>query len=163
MIFYGNTISTITTPWILTLSQSPPPAVSDDLDLLDVPSFTFHNFAPRQNLRWRNVTQSTDGQNLIRQLEQVIEKSKKKIEKIEVHTSISTCFNDAEKVSDGKYLEKIEDEKEELKEIEKGYNFWHIFKQINEGVIPTEIDFYFGGDNKDYFLNCEILGLSKDN
>lgn len=41
-------------------------------------SFTFNNFAPRQDLRGRNKTQSHYRQNLIGQLEQIIEKSEKK-------------------------------------------------------------------------------------
>ena len=93
-------------PEHLFLSDSPPFTVSDYLNLPEVPSFTFNNFAPRQNSRGRNVTQSTDGQNLIGQLERVIEKSEKKSEKFEVDASISTYFNDTEEILKGKYLEK---------------------------------------------------------
>lgn len=63
---------------------------------------------------------------MIGRLEQIIEKSEKR-EKFEVHTFISTYFNDAEGILDGKYLANIEDKKEELKEREEEYNFWHIF------------------------------------
>ena len=107
--------------------NSPHP-VSDYINLLEV---------PRQNQRPRNVTQSTYGQNvIIGQLEYEIEKSKKRTEKIEVDTSLSTCFNGAEEILDRKYLEKIDDEKDEFKEIEEEHNFVHIFEQTNEGVIP---------------------------
>lgn len=54
-------------------------------------------------------------------------KSLKKSEKFEVLTFISTYFNDAEEILDGKYLAKIEDKKEELKKREEEYNFLHIF------------------------------------
>ena len=57
---------------------------------------------------------------------------------------------------------KIKNEKEDLKEIEREYYFWHILEQINDGVTPEEIEFYFGGDNKNFFLTCASLGLSKD-
>ena len=96
---------------------------------------------------------------MIGQLERVIGKSEKKGEKFEVNTSKSIKFNEAEEILDGKYLEKIEDEEEDLKEIEEEYNFLHIFS----GVIPEDIEFYFGGDNKNFFLTCISLDLNSDN
>ena len=76
------------------------------------------------------------GQSLIGQLESVIAKSEKPKEKFEVNKSINDFFNDAEEILDGRYLEDMEDEKEELKETESEYNFSHISDQINEGKRP---------------------------
>ena len=45
---------------------------------------------------------------------------------------------------------KNENEKKELKEIERQYNFSHILEQINDGATPKEIDFYFVDDNKNF-------------
>ena len=104
-------------------------------------------------LEKKNLTQNIDEnrQSLISELEKIIEKSEKKNEEFEVDTSINSYFNDAEEILDRNYLEKIENEKEELKEIEREYNFSHILEQINDGVTPEEIEFYFGGDNKNFF------------
>ena len=83
-----------------------------------------------------NVTENLSGQNLIGQLERVIEKSKKPKEKFEVDKSINDFFNDAEEILHGRYLEDMEDEKEELKETQSQYNFSHISDQTNEGKRP---------------------------
>ena len=91
----------------------------------------------------RNIDENR--QNLISKLEQVIEKSEKN-EKFELDTSTGSYFNDAEQILDRNYLDKIENEKEELKEIEKEYSFPYILEGINEGVTPNETDFYFVGD-----------------
>ena len=50
-----------------------------------------------------------------------------------------------------------------MKEIERECNFSHILEQITDRVTPEEIEFYFSGDNKNIFLTCASLGLSKDN
>lgn len=96
-----------------------------------------------------NIDENT--QNLISELEQVNEKSEKKNEKLEVDTPISTYFNDVEEILNRNYLEKIENEKEELKAIERENNASHIREQINHEVTPEEIEFYFGGDDKKFF------------
>ena len=103
--------------------------------------------------KWENIDENR--QSSIGKLEKVIEKFEKKNEKFEVDTSISTYFNDAEEILDRNYLEKIENEKEELKEIEREYNFSHILEQINDGVTPEEIKFYFSGDNKNFFKHVQ--------
>ena len=76
-----------------------------------------------------------------------IEKSEKKNENFKVDTSLSSYFKEAEEILDRNYLEKIENEKEELKEIEREYNFSHILEQKNGRVTPEETEFYFDGDN----------------
>ena len=35
--------------------------------------------------------------------------------------------------------------------------------EIDAGDIPREIEFYFGGENHNFFLMCSQLGLNKDN
>ena len=70
----------------------------------------------------------------IGELEKVIGKTEKKNKKFEVDNSISSYFNDAEEILDRNYLQKIENEKEKLKEIEREYNFSHILKQIPSGT-----------------------------
>ena len=57
---------------------------------------------------------------MIGQLGRVIAKSEKPKEKFEVDKSINDLFNDAEEILGGRYLEDMEDEKEELKETEEG-------------------------------------------
>ena len=94
---------------------------------------------------WKSWNIDENRQNLISKLEQVIEKSEKN-EKFELDTSTGSYFNDAEQILDRNYLDKIENEKEELKEIEKEYSVPYILEGINEGVTPNETDFYFGGD-----------------
>ena len=42
-------------------------------------------------------------------------------------------------------------------------NFLLILEQINEGVMPEKIEFYFGDDDENVFLTCASLGLSKGN
>ena len=39
----------------------------------------------------------------------------------------------------------------------------NINEQINDGVTPKEIELYFGDYNKNFFLTCVIIGLSKEN
>lgn len=58
-------------------------------------------------------------QNLICELEQVIEKSEKKLKSMKMNTSISSYFSSAEEIANRSYLEKIENEKIELKEVER--------------------------------------------
>ena len=112
------------------LSPSAPPLPPDD-------DYIFEKHLTR------NIDENR--QNLISKLEQVIEKSEKN-EKFELDTSTGSYFNDAEQILDRNYLDKIENEKEELKEIEKEYSFPYILEGINEGVTPNETDFYFVGD-----------------
>ena len=83
-----------------------------------------------------NLIKNWSGQNWIGQLERVIEKSQKPKEKFEVNNSISDYFNDAEEFLNGRYLEKMENRKKELKEIENKYIFSLIFDQLNEGKTP---------------------------
>ena len=97
------------------------------------------------------------------QFKRVIEKSQKPKEKFEVNDSISEYFNDAEEFLNGRYLEEMENEKEELKEIENEYIFSLIFDQLNEGKSPKQFEFYFGGNNRNFFLRCAIFGLNSDN
>ena len=35
--------------------------------------------------------------------------------------------------------------------------------KINQGNIPSELEFYFGGHNPNFFRACAILNLSNDN
>ena len=54
---------------------------------------------------------------------------------------------------------KTKDEQELIDE----FSLKYLHEEINEGKVPTELEFYFGGENKNFFLKCLTLDLDDKN
>ena len=57
--------------------------------------------------------------------------------------------------------QKIKKQKDD--EIQQEIDLTRLKDEIDPGEIPREIEFYFGGENDNFFLMCSQLGLNKDN
>ena len=61
------------------------------------------------------------------------------------------------------FEQKQEIKKQQDDEINDEIDLNRLKNEINAGEIPREIEFYFGGQNYNFFLACSKLNLSKDN
>ena len=86
---------------------------------------------------------------MIGKLERVIEK--KPEQKIEVDKDIITSLKKAEKVLSEESELEWDRKWEKEQELIYGFNHRHPYEDINESKVPTDLEFYCGGENKNVF------------
>ena len=59
-----------------------------------------------------------------------------------------------------KNMKKKESKKQEDDKINEEIDLKKVTDKINQGNIPSELEFYFGGHNPNFFRACAILNLS---
>ena len=146
-----------------------PRNITPYLDLPDFPDFPpapppeFFTTQTKTRPTGINKTQTFLGDKLIGELERVIEKEKKAEEKIEDDDSPVDYLDKALEVLEYEFLLEQETKQRELEELKKDYDFETLFKKINEGEVPEELEFYFGGENQNFLLKCMSLNLNHNN
>ena len=66
-------------------------------------------------------------------------------------------------ILDFEYFVEQERKQRVLDELREEYDFEDLFRKINDGKVPEQIEFYFGGDNENFFTRCAWLGLDNKN
>ena len=61
------------------------------------------------------------------------------------------------------YISNKELNEKKTEDINKEYDFENIKNILAEGNIPQQPEFFFGGDNENFLIACNLLGLNKDN
>ena len=92
---------------------------------------------------------------MIGKLERVVEK--KPEQKIEVDEDIITSFKKAEEILSKEFGLEWDRKRQKEQELIDEFNLRHPHEDINEGKTPTELDFYFGGENKKLFFKVSNL------
>ena len=82
---------------------------------------------------------------------------------MEVDEDIVADLEKAGDILDEKIELEQEGKRREVQELIDQFNVNHLHKEINEGKFPLELRFYFGGENKNFFLKCLALDLDEKN
>ena len=83
--------------------------------------------------------------------------------KLELSDGILNVLKDTEDVVNNDFLKENDLNKKDIEDIKKQYNFEDIKRTLEEGYIPLVQEFFYGGDNEKFRINCDILGLNIDN
>ena len=70
---------------------------------------------------------------------------------------------EANDVLDKQFVNKKEEEDAVLEQIKEDYDFDHIKDAFDEGIVPPQVDFFYGGDNENFVRAVEFLSPSSDN
>ena len=70
---------------------------------------------------------------------------------------------DAEDALADDYVNSEELQDRSTEQIKEEHKFDKIKDAFDEGKIPPQLEFFFGGDNDNFLLTCNILSLSEDN
>ena len=70
---------------------------------------------------------------------------------------------EADDILDEKFKNKKELEDEALENIKEEYGFEEIKNVFDEGAIPNQLDFFYGGINENFVQACYFLSPSNDN
>ena len=62
-----------------------------------------------------------------------------------------------------KYVNKIQEEDAVLEQIKEDHNLDEIKDAFDEGVVPHQLDFFYGGENRNFNQATEFLSPSKEN
>ena len=123
--------------------------IIDDYNLLGPSS----NFTPSNNLF------GSQTQTLTREREEIKDKVQKELDdkiyelpddppKLELGDSLANIFGpEAEDILDEKFVNKKELEDEALENIKEEYGFEEIKDAFDEGSVPNQLDFFYGGSN----------------
>ena len=109
-----------------------------------------------------NTTQAMSGDHLIGELERVIEKEKPKEEIVSDKNIIFTLPKAPTILDDEDFETKQEIKKQKDDGRQQEIDLTRLKVEIDAGKILGEIEFYFGGENDNFFLMCSQLGLNKD-
>ena len=104
-----------------------------------------------------NSTSTILGDKFIRQLEKVTGKAEKPNQKIEIDNDLINISPKAPGFLGPKFQLEQEQNKEEQEDLKKEFNLNHIYEEINDGKILAELEFHFGGPNK----NVQDWGWTK--
>ena len=70
---------------------------------------------------------------------------------------------EANDVLDSQFITKKEEEEVALEKIKEEYNFDAIKDAFDEGNVPPQVEFFYGGDNENFVEEVEFLSPSADN
>ena len=146
-------------PTILPASSAPP-LPPHDYFLLPEPPIFFPELkrktkvvARQQKLFFQEISWLA---NLKVQLRKNQNKKKKKIE---VDEDVITSLKKAEEILNKEFEFKHDRKSKEEQELIDEFNH----EEINEGKVPTELEFYISGKNKNFFLKCPTWDLDVEN
>ena len=83
--------------------------------------------------------------------------------RLELSDEILNVLSDAEGILEIDFVNDKTVNERDLEEIKNEYDFDEIKKELDEGNIPLVLDFFYGGDNEKFQINCEMLGLNRNN
>ena len=97
---------------------------------------------------------------MVGKLESAIEKKpEQKKKKIEVDEDVITSLKKAEEILNKEFEFKHDRKSKEEQELIDEFNH----EEINEGKVPTELEFYISGKNKNFFLKCPTWDFDLEN
>ena len=76
---------------------------------------------------------------------------------------LNTLGVKADDIFDQEFVNKKQQEDEVLEQIKGEYNFDEIKDAFDEGTVPQQLDFLFGGENRNFNRAIEFLSLSNKN
>ena len=85
------------------------------------------------------------------EIEKVLEKEKTESEQVIPDDPLLEYFNNADKVLEVNYQLQKEKEELELENFKREYNLDKLADELDRGVVPDILEFYFGGDNEKFF------------
>ena len=72
-------------------------------------------------------------------------------------------LKNAEEIRSEEFELKRDKKTKDEQELFDEFSLKYLHEEINEGKVPTELEFYFGGENKNFFLKCLTLDLDDKN
>ena len=143
--------------------QPPPPPTFNDFPDFQapptIPSQTIFNqpsiFSQQQPKNTFNRIESAPiapGEQVMSEIERVAEKAKheEEVEQITPADPLLEYFNTADEILKTDFIRQKEQEKEELENFKKEYQINTLTDQIDSGENPEILEFYFGGENKNF-------------
>ena len=82
---------------------------------------------------------------------------------LELSDETLNLLSDAEGVLETDFVNGKTLNEKDLKKIKNEYDFDDIKGDLDEGYIPPVLEFFYGSDNENFRINCEMLGLNGDN
>ena len=76
---------------------------------------------------------------------------------------LNTLGVQADDILDQEFVNKKQQEDEVLEQIKEEYNFDEIKNAFDEGTVPQQLDFFYGGENSNFNRAAEFLSLSNEN
>ena len=76
---------------------------------------------------------------------------------------INVLGEEADDILDEKFANKKKQEDESLENFKEEYNFEEIKDAFDEGSVPNQLDFFYGGQNENFTHAVNFLSLSNDN
>ena len=117
----------------------------------------------RQSVVGTSTTQTLSSYRSIGERERAIEKEKPK-ENLVLDEDIVFVLPKIPTILDNNDFEtKREIKEQEDKEINDEIGLQRLRDEVNSGHIPSELEFYFGGPNRNFYLRCSGLNLNRDN
>ena len=83
--------------------------------------------------------------------------------KLELSDGILNVLEDAEDIVNNNFLNENDLNEKDIEDIKKDYDFGDIKNNLDERNIPPVLDFFYGGENEKFRINCDMLGLNNDN
>ena len=110
-----------------------------------------------------NTTQTMSGNRLIDELERVIERKETKENLVPEDDIVFASSKIPEILDNEDFEQKQEIKKQQDDEINNEIDLNRLKDEIDAGKISRGIEFYFGGQNHNFFFMCSKLNLSNDN
>ena len=93
----------------------------------------------------------TPGEQVMSKIKRVIEKEKKEREEVIPDDPLLEYFDKATDVLDLYYQLQKEQDERELEQFKRDYNLDKLVDEIDNGQVPEQLEFYFGGENENFF------------
>ena len=128
--------------------------------LPEIPKFEIRKISKPKT---HQTTQTLSGNKLTGELERVIEKEEPK-EEIVPDEDISFTLPKISTTLDDQIFEKEQEKRrEEEEQIKPEIGLQKLKDELDAGEVPKELEFYFGGLNKNFFCACQNVGLNEKN
>ena len=110
-----------------------------------------------------NTTQTLSGDRLIGELGRVIEKQKPKENLMPDEDIVFMTPKIPTTLDNDDFETKKKLRSKKIKKINDKIDLQRLLDKINSGHTPSELEFYFGGPNRNFFLIYLGLNLNRDN
>ena len=97
------------------------------------------------------------------EIERVLERENKEKEEIIPDDPLLEYFDQANDILDINYQLQKEQEERELEQFLREYNLDKLADEIDFGEVPDQLEFYFGGENDNFFTNLISLTPTPSN
>ena len=96
------------------------------------------------------------------EIEKVIEKNKEETEGIIANDPILEYFDKATNFLDYENILEKENKESKLEAFKKECNLVKLVDEIDSGNVSEQLEFYFGGDNTNFFMNLLSLNPNSE-